>query len=172
MDELRGAWERDGYVVLRGAAPGDALAAYPEDLARVREGLLVRAPGDEQVSLASRQAEDASGGVVDPYALSDAARALLLPPAVVAFLTDVVYDGTPPLLFDAAESAAGAPDAAPYRDATYTALADRPRQLVTLAVAIGDAQLVAYPGSQTITTAPFSGRYRHFNPERDGDAAL
>jgi hypothetical protein len=110
--------------------------------------------------------------VVDPYALSDAARALLLAPTVVGFLTDAVYDGTPPLLFDAVEAAAGAPDPAPYRDSTYTALADQPQRLVTLAVAVGDAQLVVYPGSQTIATAPFSGRYRHFNPERDGEGAL
>ena len=172
MDELREAWERDGYVVLRGAAPDDAPAAYADDLARLHDGLLVRAPGDDRVSLAGRQAADATAGVVDPYALSDAARALLLTPTVVGFLTDAVYDGTPPLLFDAAEAAAGAPDPAPYRDATYTALADQPQRLVTLTVAVGDAQLVVYRGSQTIVTAPFSGRYRHFNPERDGDAAL
>src|SRR4051794_11469155 len=109
MDDLRQAWERDGYVVLRGAAPAEALAAYPEELARLRDGLLARAPGDEHISLAPRVAE---GGIIDPYALSDAARALLLAPPVVDFLTGV-YGDTAPLLFDATEAAAGAPDVGP-----------------------------------------------------------
>jgi hypothetical protein len=169
MDELREAWERDGYVVLRGAAPDGATAAYTQDLDRLRDGLLVRAPGDEHVSLAAQRP---GGGAVDPYALSGAARDLLLAPAVLAFLAAAVYDDTPPLLFDAAEAAAGAPDDGPYRDATYTALATEPERLVTLAVALGDAALAAYPGTHTVATTPFSGRYRHVNPERDGDDAL
>src|SRR3954454_20712424 len=169
MDELRQGWERDGYVVLRGAAAEGAPDAYREDLARLRDGLLARAPGDEQVSLAGQRPD---GGAVDPYALSDAARDLLLTPAVVAFVTEAVYDGTAPLLFDAAETAAGAPDAQPYRDATYTALAGDAESLVTVAVALGDAALVAYAGTHTVATTPFSNRYRHVNVERDGDAAL
>jgi Phytanoyl-CoA dioxygenase (PhyH) len=170
MDELRQAWERDGYVVLREAAPRAALAAYAEDRERLGDGVLVRAPGDERVSLPS-QVSDAAGAV-DPYAVSEAARELLLAPAVTDLLTGALYDGTPPLLFDAAETAAGAPDEGPYRDATFTALASAPERLATIAVATGDAALVVFPGSHRIATAPFSGRYRHFNPERDGEAAL
>jgi hypothetical protein len=163
-------WERDGYLVLRGAAPAEAVSAYAGELRDLRDGLLVRAPGDEHASLAAH-AEPGEAGAIDPYAISDAARAVLLPEPVISALT-ALYDGDAPLLFDAAEALAGAPDPGPYRDATYVAVSD-PRALVTLAVALGDSiDITVFPGSQRIATTPFSGRYHHFNPERDGDAAL
>jgi hypothetical protein len=170
MDELRQGWDRDGYVVLRSAAPADAVAAYPDELAAQHDGLLVRAPGDEHVSLAAGLAPDQVAGAIDPYAIAPAARDLLLAPAIRAWVpTDAA-----PLLFDAFEASAGAPDDGPYRDATFTALADTPEALTTVVVALGpDAITVAvFPGSHRLETTPFSGRYRHFNPERDGDAAL
>jgi hypothetical protein len=163
-----GDWDHDGYLLLPGAAPREAIDAYARDRTELRDGLLVRLPGDEHVSLATQAPDDAP--VVDPYAISDAARALLLPPALTSALTDDLF-GDAPLLFDA-EGAAGGGGASPYRDATNVALAEEPTTLVTALVALGDATVTLYPGSQTITTTPFSGRYRHFNPERDGDEAL
>ncbi|MCW3004827.1 MAG: phytanoyl-CoA dioxygenase family protein [Conexibacter sp.] len=165
----RQQWEHEGHLVLRGAAPADAVGTYAEDLQRLRDGLLVRAPGDPHASLAAH-AEPGTAGAVDPYSISDAARAVLLPDTVVAALTELFDDA--PLLFDATEARAGAPDPGPYRDATYVAVSD-PRTLVTAAVALSDAiDMTLYPGSQGIATTPFSGRYRHFNAERDGDEAL
>jgi hypothetical protein len=162
-------WEHEGHLVLRGAAPAGAVAAYGDELQRLRDGLLVRVPGDPHASLAAHT-EPGTAGAVDPYSISDAARAVLLPETVVATLTELFDDA--PLLFDATEAASGAPDAGPYRDATYVAVSD-PRTLVTAAVAFSDGiDITLYPGSQGIATAPFSGRYRHFNAERDGDEAL
>jgi hypothetical protein len=168
MDDRR-QWDQDGYVVLRGAVPADAVAAYTQDIARVREGLLVRAPGDEHASLAVHAEPDAAGAI-DPYAISDVARTVLLAEPVVAFLSGLFE--AQPLLFDAAETTAGAPDSDPYRDATYVAVAEEPEALVGALVALGDTTLALVPGSQTLATTPFSGRYRHHNAERDGDAAL
>jgi hypothetical protein len=162
-------WDEDGFVVLRGAAPGEALAAYDGELDAVRDRLLVRAPGDEHPSLAVRR-EASPAGAVDPYALAPAARALLLPDAVIAFLSEVF--GTAPLLIDAAETAAGAPDPAAYRDTTYIAASD-PDRLTGLAVAQADDVTVAvYAGSHRLAPDLFSGRYHHHNPERDGADAL
>jgi hypothetical protein len=176
MDDLRQAWEQDGYVVLRGAAPAEQIGVYAEELAAARDGLLVRGPGDEHVSLAVtawESSDDRPTGAVDPYALSAAARALLLPADLVRFLTRDVFNGDAPLLFDALEASAGPPDDGPSRDATYVPLATEPETLVTAVVALDDGvALTVFPGSQTLATAPFSGRYRHFNAERDGDAAL
>jgi hypothetical protein len=174
MDDLRQAWEQDGYVVLRGVAPTEQIAAYARELAANRDGLLVRSPGDEHVSLAStNQSPDDGLGAVDPYALSAAARALLLPPDHVRFLTRDVFNNDAPLLFDAVETEAGAPDDGPFRDATYVALATEPETLVTATIALdANVELTLFPGSQQIPTTPFSGRYRAYNPERDGDAAL
>jgi hypothetical protein len=168
MDDRR-QWDQDGYVVLRGASPADAVAAYPHDIARLRDGLLVRTPGDDYASLAVR-AEPDSAGAVDPYAISDVARAVLLAEPVVSFLTGLFQ--APPLLFDAVETTAGAPDSGLYRDATYVAVTEEPAALVGALVAFGDATLALVPGSQALTTSRFSGRYRHYNAERDGDAAL
>jgi hypothetical protein len=171
MDHPRDPFEQDGFLVLFGAAPADAIAAYAEELPGLRDGLLVRAPGDEHPSLAA-QAQPGVAGAIDPYAISPAARAVLVPDAVVATLTSL-YGGDAPLLFDAAETEAGAPDDGAYRDATYTAVARQPESLITAVVALADdVNVVVYPGSQGIATMPFSGRYRHFNAERDGDAAL
>ncbi|WCB95483.1 hypothetical protein DSM104299_04231 [Baekduia alba] len=169
MDPL----QPDGHVVLEQAAPADALADYPAQRAAALDGLLARRPHAEHVELATQLAPDEPAAAADPYAIVDAARALLLSPPLVALLT-ARFDGDPPLLFDAAETAAGAPDDGPYRDATFTALADRPETLVTIAVALGpdDATFTFHPGSQAIATTAFSGRHRAFNPERDGDAAL
>src|SRR3954468_2004952 len=172
MDELGQAWQRDGYVVLRGAAPTGALDAYPQELAAEREGLLVRIPGQDHVSLAAQLGAGQAAGAVDPYALSDAARALLLAPAVLELVTDAFYDGEPPLLFDAVEAAAGPPDDRRYRDATFTALAEAPETLVTVVVATGQAAVAVLPGSQTRAPPPFPGPSPHPNRERDGDAAL
>jgi hypothetical protein len=168
MDD-RQQWEQDGYLVLRAAVPADAVGAYRDELERLRPELLVRAPGDGHTALAA-STERGTAGAIDPYAISDAARALLLPEPVVTALE--ARFGTAPLLFDATEALAGSFDAAPYRDATYVAVSD-PAALVTAAVALGDGtDVLLHPGSQRIPTTPFSGRYRHFNPERDGDAAL
>lgn len=160
-----------GYQVLPDAATPEALSAYASERARAGDGLLVREPGAEHVELMSRASPDA--GAIDPYAILDAARRVLLPEAITTALTDR-FGGEPPLLFDAAETAAAPPPAedGPYRDATYTALADEPDTLVTVIVALEAATVTVWPGSQSIETSPFSGRYRHFNSERDGADAI
>jgi hypothetical protein len=162
------AFAPDGYVLLPEAAPRDALAAYPAALEDARDGLLARRPGEPHAELATSAPD---GGPVDPYAIVEPARTLLLPPPLVELLT-AAY-GDQPLLFDAVGAQAGAPDPDhPYRDATFTALATEPDTLVTTVVALGTTTVDVFPGSQAIATAPFSGRYPAFNPERDGDAAL
>ena len=94
----------------------------------------------------------------------------LLGDTVVAFLSEQL--GTAPLLIDAVETAAGAPDPGAYRDASYIAASD-PEALLGVAVAQADDVTVAvYPGSQRLATDLFSGRYHHHNPERDGADAL
>src|SRR4051794_30577448 len=133
MSEPRDALQHDGYAVLRSAVAADTLAAYRRERDDLRDGLLVRAPGDEHISLAAN-AGDEPAGAIDSYAISDAARAVLLPPALLA-----LADDPPLLLFDAAESAAGAPDPGAHRDATYTALAGRPETLLVAAFATGAA---------------------------------
>jgi hypothetical protein len=162
-------WDEDGFVVLHGAAPDEALAAYDGELDAASDRLLVRAPGDEHPALAVRH-DTPQAGAVDPYALAPAARALLLPDAVIRFLGEEF--GTAPMLIDAAETAAGAPDPGVYRDTTYVAASD-PERLTGLAVAQEDDVTIAmFPGSHRLAPDLFSGRYHHHNPERDGADAL
>jgi hypothetical protein len=159
----------DGFAVLRGAAPTEALAAYDAELDAARDRLLVRGPDDPHPVLAVRH-DVGPAGAVDPYALAPAARALLLGESVVTFLADLL--GTAPLLIDAVETAAGAPDPGAYRDTTYVAASD-PEALTGLAVAqADDVTVTVYPGSQRLEPDLFSGRYHHHNPERDGADAL
>jgi hypothetical protein len=160
-----------GYLLLRGAIDGAILDAYAREREENLDGLLVRRRGGDQVELATGAGPDADAGAVDPYAIVPAARAALLPPTV----TDALGE-EPHLLFDAAETPAAVPADAdgdtPYRDATHTALSDDPDTLRTLVVALALQQLTLWPGSHHVETTPFSDRYRHFNPERDGDDAL
>ncbi|WP_445149462.1 phytanoyl-CoA dioxygenase family protein [Baekduia sp. Peel2402] len=159
--------DEQGYQVHRGAVAAETIEAYGREREAVREGLLARERGAEHVELLSQASEDA--GAVDPYAIVHAARSVLLAEDVLAALAG----DDAPLLFDAAETGAAAFEDGPYRDATYVALASEPETLVTVVVALGgDASIEVYPGSQAIETTAFSGRYRHFNPERDGERAL
>jgi hypothetical protein len=158
-----------GYQVLTGATTPDAIEAYTRGRASAIDGLLVRERGGSQVELASSASDDA--GAVDPYAIVPEARAVLLPDAVTTALSER-FGGEAPLLFDAAETAAVMQEDGPYRDATYVALSAEPDTLVTLVVALDDASVEVFPGSQAIETTPFSGRYPHFNPERDGEDAI
>jgi hypothetical protein len=167
VEPMPDAWDQDGFVVLAGAAPPEALEAYRPELQAAGDRLLVRAPGDDGPALAART--EGTAGAVDPYAVSGAARELLLAPATVAAITELLRSA--PLLLDAVETAAGAPDPGPYRDSTYVALAD-PDTLVGAVVALGETSVACFPGSHRLEVEPFSGRYRHFNSERDGDPAL
>jgi hypothetical protein len=156
-----------GIHVLRGAVAAEAIEAYTHEREAARDGLLAREPGGAHVELLAQATPDA--GAVDPYAIVHAARHVLLPEAV----TTLFGDDDAPLLFDAAETGAAAFEDGPYRDATYVALASEPETLVTIVVALSDGAAVdVFPGSQAITTTAFSGKYRHFNPERDGEGAL
>ncbi|WP_187368991.1 phytanoyl-CoA dioxygenase family protein [Baekduia soli] len=165
---MREAWDQDGFVVLAGVVDGDAIAAYDRELQEVRDRLLVRAPGAGHPSLATRtDAPDA--GPVDPYALSAAARAVLVPDRVVLALAELL--GAAPLLVDAVGSEAGAPDPGPYRDPTYVSVSE-PEALAGLVVALGPASVICHAGSHRLPAERFSGRYRHHNAERDGPQAL
>jgi Phytanoyl-CoA dioxygenase (PhyH) len=159
--------DEQGYQVLRGAVDAQTIDAYTREREAARDGLLARELGAEHVELLAQASEDA--GAVDPYAIVGAARSVLLAEDVLAALAG----DDAPLLFDAAETGAAAFEDGPYRDATYVALATEPETLLTVIVALGDdASIEVYAGSHQIETTAFSGRYRHFNPERDGEGAL
>jgi hypothetical protein len=161
---MDGEWDRDGYEVLRGAAAADAIARYGEQREAARERLRTRATGAQEVVLGGE------GGALDPHAEVPAALELLLAGPVVERLRE--HLGGAPLLFDAAEAAAGAPDDGPHRDATYTGLDDPEAPLVTVVVALGETAIAVHPGSPRLELPRFSGRFRHHNAERDGTAAL
>src|SRR3954468_18132279 len=122
----------DGFEVLRGALGEGATTRYDEGAAAAREVLRVRGPGEEQPSLATQRAPG-EAGVLDPYAVVPAARELLLAPPLVARLAELL--GAAPLLIDASETAAGAPDDGPHRDATWTGLDDPDAPLAVAVVA-------------------------------------
>jgi hypothetical protein len=164
------AWDQDGFVVLPGIASAEALGAYDGELEAASDRLLVRSPGDAHPSLAARH-ERTPAGAVDPYAVSGAARELLLGERLAEALSERL-GGPAPLLFDAVESAAGPLEDGPHRDATFVA-SSAPEALLGLVVAqADDVTVTVYPGSQGIDLPLFSGRYHHHNAERDGVDAL
>ncbi|MBI5105935.1 MAG: phytanoyl-CoA dioxygenase family protein [Solirubrobacterales bacterium] len=171
---LRRTWEEHGCVVLEGTVPDDAIDRLLEDLARAAaEGddrLLARTPEDPDGYVPLR-AGAAVEHVADPHAHLAAARDLLLSDALVAWLR-LVFDAEP-LLFRALAVERGEAQG-PHQDSAYVAVSS-PQALVSAYVALEDAQegsgeLVYWEGSHRVPEHLFSGRYKHWNPERDGDA--
>lgn len=163
-------WHQDGFEILGDVTAEAALGAYDGELEAARDRLLVRSPGDEHPALAVRH-ERAPAGAIDPYAVSAAARELLLGRRLAEALRERL-GGAAPLLIGAVETAAGPFDDAPHRDTTYVA-ASAPEALLGLVVAqAGDVSVAIYPGSQALAVELFSGRYHHHNVERDGAGAL
>jgi hypothetical protein len=168
--DMAQVWDDDGFEALPGVAAAEALGAYDGELEAAHDRLLVRSPGDEHPALAARH-DRRPAGAVDPYAVSAAARELLLGEPLAEALSER-FGGPAPLLIDAVESAAGPFDDGPHRDTTYVATS-APEALLGLVVAQADGvTLAVYPGSQRIALDLFSGRYHHHNPERDGAEAL
>lgn len=108
--------------------------------------------------------------VVDIHAVSEAARSALLSDVIVEFLS-VVFR-SPPHLFQSLTFQRGSEQGL-HQDPAYVVVSE-PRQLAASWIALedispGSGELRYLPRSHRIPDFLFSGEFKHWSPERDGE---
>jgi phytanoyl-CoA hydroxylase len=169
-------WIAKGYVILEGAIPAGTCDAFSEELARMwREGasdVLMQVPGQHGGGPIAPGTSPVQNRVVDIYAVRSAALDLLFAKPIVRFL-GLVFDKDP-LLFQSLTFECGSEQAI-HQDTAYVVV-HPPLSLAAAWIALQDVQegsgeLQYYEGSHRLPTQLFSGEYKHWNRDRDGDEA-
>lgn len=173
-DRLR-HWLEHGYAVLEQAvdpAVCDQICSDLDDAFARGEGrLLVHSPAsrDYQPLVAGMDTERAR--VVDIYAYYEAARQALFSPAIVEFLRTAFDDD--PLLFQSLTFERGSQQ--PLHQDTAFVVVIPPLELAAAWIALedirpGSGELAYLEGSHRLPEYLFSGRFKHWNPKRDGQS--
>lgn len=171
-ERLRG-WVENGYAILEGAVDPAVCDRLRADLDRAfaegDERLLLHSPasGGYQPLTGGRDTERAR--VVDVYVYYASAREALFSPAIVGFLTAIFDDR--PLLFQSLTFERGSQQ--PIHQDTAFVVVDSPLELAAAWIALEDIQpgsgeLTYLEGSHRLPDYLFSGRFKHWNPDRDG----
>jgi phytanoyl-CoA dioxygenase PhyH len=168
-------WVDKGYIVLEGAVPVEAIDRFHDDIARAfeqgDERLLIRTPENPHgYDPLKAGMSTVKARVVDSFAYYDAARDLLFAEPIVDWLRLVFEDD--PLLFQSLSFDRGSQQGM-HQDTAYVVVSS-PLELAASWIALEDIQegsgeLMYYEGSHKLPEYKFSGRYKHWNPGRDGD---
>ena len=172
-------WRDDGFVVLPGAIPEidiDALNARLADLPNSHpEGLQVTLPENSQGIPYDPEAiaVHASARIVDCYHHFAEARAILFAKPILGFLKDVL--ATDPILTQSLSFKYGSEQ--PLHQDTNFVIMTSPMKFVAAWIALEDVRpgsgaLQYLPGSHRWGDFLFSGRFKHWDRERDGEEAL
>lgn len=173
--ELGGAikdFERDGYIILRNAAPVAALDAFEESITRAfREGhadLIAQDPGGASRPVTAGM-ERRKSRIVDSFVPLPAALDLLSSPRLVEFMR-AVFDDTP-MLFQSISFDMGSEQGL-HQDTAYVVI-NRPMEMLACWIALEDVQpgsgeLQYMVGSHRLADYMFGGKRKHWNPVDDG----
>jgi phytanoyl-CoA hydroxylase len=167
----------NGYVILEGAVPLDAIDAYRAELQAAFEAdntpllasVPVQGPQDKDVvPLAQADLDAPLTKVLDTYAHLPSALRLSFADPLVRFLSTVFEDGI--LAFQGLHFERGSTQAV-HQDTAYVVL-ENPMSLCASWVALEDVQpgsgeLMYYAGSHRLPDWLYSGAYKHYNHERD-----
>ena len=165
------SWVRDGYVVIDLGTATDrqapAALALEQIFAGAAEGALFRCPalGSESMSWVPELTPNPAAAL-DIHYLSRAARALILAPPVVRFLTEL-FDS--PLLIAGSEGVLRPNASPPHQDSALIAHSTQ-RQFAGLWFGLddppaGDAMHL-YPGSHRFPDFRYAGRYKSVEEAR------
>jgi phytanoyl-CoA hydroxylase len=169
-------WVAHGHVVLERGVEPEACDRLRADLDRSfadgDERLLMHSPGqatDDYRPL--RAGVDTEGArVVDVYAFYESARAVLFSEPIVHFLRTVFDDA--PLLFQSLTFEKGS-EQDMHQDTAFVVTMS-PLEFAASWIALedirpGSGELMYLDGSHRLPEYLFSGRYKHWNPKRDGE---
>lgn len=167
-------WMRNGYVILPGAVPVDAIDRFHADIVGAfehgDERLMVARPGVQGYEPLRAGTSTVRARVVDGYAFYPSAADLLFADAIVDWL-ELVFDAQP-LLFQSLSFDRGSQQGM-HQDTAYVVV-DRPLELAASWIALedvteGSGELMYLEGSHRLPEYKFSGEHKHWNHGRDGD---
>lgn len=175
MSTLLEKWHEDGYAELPGAIDDELIHAYLQEIATLKaqspSPLLVTATSlkDPIPFTAEIEAQETSVRTVDDYFFSEASRHILMHPTTTRFLREIFE--APPLLNQSLSFYHGSQQAV-HQDTAFVRM-NSPMKLAAIWIALEDVQvgsgeLVYYPGSHRWEGFLFSGRFKHWDEERDG----
>ena len=172
-DRLR-HWIAHGYVILEQAVDPDACDALRADLARAfvegDERLLMRSPAHEGFEPLRAGVETERARVLDVYAFYESARVALFSEPIVHFLRSVFEDA--PVLFQSLTFEKGSQQAL-HQDTAFV-VTTSPLEFAASWIALEDVQpgsgeLMYLDGSHRLPEYLYSGKYKHWDAQRDGD---
>jgi phytanoyl-CoA hydroxylase len=167
-------WIDNGYIILEAAVPMDAIDRFHSDIARAfddgDERLLIHTPDNPHGRDPLRAGmSTVNARVIDSFAYYDAARDLLLAEPIADWLRLFFEDD--PMLFQSLSFDRGSQQGM-HQDTAYVVVSS-PLELAASWIALEDIQegsgeLMYYEGSHKLPEYKFSGKYKHWNPGRDG----
>lgn len=169
-----------GYAVIEGCVPKEAIDRYLAALAEARRqrtpALLASVPASGPQDKTVVPLAEADPGapltkVLDTYFWLPSALELVFAPELAAFIETLLDER--PLAFQGLHFERGSTQAI-HQDTAYVVL-DEPMKLCASWIALediesGSGELVYYQGSHRLPDWRYSGRFKHFNHERDDHA--
>ncbi len=169
----------NGYVIFEKAVAPERIDAYLRELSDARRAggpLLASVPvqGPQDKAVIPLDEADVSAPltkVLDTYVHLPAARELIFSAPIVEFLQAVFEDGV--LAFQGLHFERGSTQDI-HQDTAYV-VCEEPMKLCASWIALedvvaGSGELIYYPGSHRLPDWLYSGRYKHYNHERDPHA--
>ncbi|QOR55301.1 MAG: hypothetical protein SHS37scaffold220_70 [Phage 67_12] len=168
-------FERDGYIVLEGAASNEDLDSFESAISKAfREGhehLIAQQPGNPAPLPVTDKTPRHGTRIVDSFAVIPSALDLLSSPRLARFLRAVLDEK--PMLFQSLSFDTGSEQGL-HQDTAYVVV-DRPLELAACWIALEDVQpgsgeLKYLVGSHRLPDFNFGGTKKHWNPEEDGNS--
>jgi ectoine hydroxylase-related dioxygenase (phytanoyl-CoA dioxygenase family) len=162
-----------GYLVIEQAVDAAACDRFSQDITSAFERgdnrLLIQRPGEGQGKPLTPDQPRVQARVVDSYVYYESALELLLSDKITRFLQIIFEDA--PLLFQSLSFYNGS-EQGMHQDTAYVVVSS-PLELSASWIALEDVQegsgeLMYIPGSHRLPEYHFSGKYKHWAPDRDG----
>lgn len=158
---------RDGYVILPGAVPAEAIDAYLQEYESAADtpGFLCLF-GD---TFSREKASKPGAKVCDTVMLLSSGPDLSFSPRIGQFLEEVFEDKA--LAFQSLHFEMGSTQGI-HQDTAYVVVEREPTKLIASWIALediepGTGELVYYVGGHRITEYRYGGEYKHYDPARD-----
>ena len=179
-EQLLEQWHTKGMVVIQSAIESQTIDAYLNEVESLKHNksssplLITASTLPEPTPYSEAQSiQNSSVRVVDDYFYSLCSRNLLLNPVITNFLESIFE--TKPVLTQSLAFTMGSEQAI-HQDTAFVRM-NSPMKLAAVWIALedviqGSGELIYYPGSHRWSDYLFSGRFKHYDEERDGPKQL
>jgi len=172
ISENLAQFRRDGFTIIEGAVPHDAIDRYMRDFeAAARSDQTINVSyGRDVYPIAGQDLRKPLLKILDTHVKLPSALALTFARDIVGFLRILFCED--PLAFQSLHFEVGSTQAM-HQDTAYV-VTDKPNKLVATWIALEDIQpgsgeLVYYPGSHRFGPFMYPGGRRHWSPVEDGE---